>query len=76
MTMTAPEALTSDVDSDASDGHYHVVRKADIARGYVEGVPVKAVCGRVFVPSRDPMTLPACPPCIRIRGQLSRNSGN
>jgi hypothetical protein len=30
---------------------------------YVEGTPLEAVCGVVFVPSRDPKKLPICEMC-------------
>lgn len=43
--------------------HSHYVPKRAIARGLVEGVAVVAVCGRCFVPRRDPLALPVCPQC-------------
>lgn len=32
------------------------------------GKPVTALCGRVFVPTRDPERLPLCPDCKRLAG--------
>ncbi len=32
----------------------------------VSGTPVIALCGKVWVPSRDPKRFPVCPDCKRI----------
>jgi hypothetical protein len=32
----------------------------------VNGTPVVALCGKVWVPSRDPKKFPICPDCKRI----------
>jgi len=32
----------------------------------VEGTPVVALCGKVWVPSRDPQRYPVCPECKEI----------
>jgi hypothetical protein len=34
--------------------------------GRLNGTPVKALCGHVFVPSRDPESLPTCQKCLDI----------
>ena len=36
---------------------------AIITEALVEGTPVEALCGAVFVPSRDPKRLPMCQAC-------------
>jgi hypothetical protein len=36
----------------------------------VTGTPVKALCGKVWVPSRDPKKYPVCPACKEIYEQL------
>jgi hypothetical protein len=41
----------------------HYVEKNESMRGYVEGTPVIALCGKVWVPSRDPKKFPVCPTC-------------
>lgn len=40
----------------------HYVRKQRIPDAVIEGTAVEALCGYVFVPSRDP-NLPVCPAC-------------
>jgi hypothetical protein len=45
------------------DRFAHYVSKEDAARAYIEGTPVKALCGKLWVPSRDPEKYPVCPEC-------------
>lgn len=44
----------------------HVIHKEDHLRGYVLGEPVLALCGFIFVPSRDPNGYEMCPKCTEI----------
>ncbi len=41
----------------------HYVKKDKIIGSMVEGTPVTALCGKVWVPSRDPEKFPVCPRC-------------
>ncbi len=41
-----------------------------VAEGIVNGTPVKALCGKVWVPSRDPKRYPLCPTCKEIAAQM------
>jgi hypothetical protein len=44
----------------------HYVEKDKIVDSAVNGTPVVALCGKVWVPSRDPKKFPICPDCQRI----------
>jgi len=44
----------------------HYVRKDTILDSAVNGTPVIALCGKVWVPTRDPSRFPVCPDCRRI----------
>jgi len=44
----------------------HYVRSDRIAAAMIEGKPVIALCGKVWVPSRDPSKIPVCPTCKEI----------
>ncbi|GAA1014828.1 hypothetical protein Aple_053200 [Acrocarpospora pleiomorpha] len=44
--------------------HYADANK--ITESYVTGVPVRALCGKVWTPSRDPKKYPVCPECKEI----------
>ena len=41
----------------------HYVRKEKIVESAVMGTPVIALCGKVWVPGRDPQKFPVCPTC-------------
>jgi hypothetical protein len=44
----------------------HYVPKDDLMAAMVEGTPVRALCGKLWVPSRDPQRFPVCPECKEI----------
>jgi hypothetical protein len=44
----------------------HYVRKDKIAASALTGKPVVALCGKVWVPGRDPSRFPVCPACKAI----------
>ena len=44
----------------------HYVRKERILQSAVSGAPVIALCGKVWVPGRDPNRFPVCPVCKEI----------
>jgi hypothetical protein len=44
----------------------HYVQKDKIVESAVTGTPVVALCGKVWVPSRDPQRFPVCPVCQEI----------
>ena len=48
----------------------HLAEKNSVTEGYVLGTPVQAICGQIFVPSRDPEKFPLCPICKEIAEAL------
>jgi hypothetical protein len=44
----------------------HYVRKEKILESALSGEPVVALCGKVWVPGRDPNRFPVCPTCKEI----------
>ena len=44
----------------------HYVRKEKILDSALSGKPVIALCGKVWVPGRDPKKFPVCPICKEI----------
>ena len=44
----------------------HYVDKDKLTEAMVMGTPVVALCGKVWVPSRDPKKYPVCPTCKEI----------
>ena len=74
-TVTEPDIRPVTDDGD-HDRFAHYTRRADANRAYVEGTPVRALCGKVWVPSRDPSRYPVCPECAKIRERLRRRAFN
>ena len=55
----------------------HYVRKEKIVESAVLGIPVIALCGKVWVPGRDPKKFPVCPTCKDIyEGLKPEDSSN
>ncbi len=48
----------------------HFAESVSVTEGYVLGTPVQAICGKMFVPSRDPEKFPVCPICKEIMAAL------
>jgi hypothetical protein len=48
----------------------HYVQKDKIVDSAVSGSPVTALCGKVWVPTRDPQRFPVCPECKKIYESL------
>ncbi len=44
----------------------HYVRKEKILESALSGDPVVALCGKIWVPGRDPNKFPVCPTCKEI----------
>lgn len=52
------------------DRFSHFVEKAKLTDAMVMGTPVIALCGKVWVPSRNPDNFPVCPDCEKIWSKL------
>lgn len=48
----------------------HYAEKTAVTEGYVLGTLVTALCGKLFVPSRDPENFPICSECKDILESL------
>src|SRR3712207_2926623 len=53
----------------------HYVRKEKILESALTGEPVVALCGKVWVPGRDPSKFPVCPVCKEIYDGLRPGDG-
>ena len=51
------------------DGTY-VPAGPTVVEGIVNGTAVRALCGKVWVPGRDPRRYPVCPTCKEIADNL------
>ncbi|RCK70729.1 DUF3039 domain-containing protein [Desertihabitans brevis] len=66
----AETILDERTDQRLDDGDHerfsHYVPKAPLTEAMVMGTPVVALCGKVWVPSRNPDKFPVCPECKEI----------
>ena len=58
------------VDEGDHDRYSHYVKKDKILTSALSGKPVIALCGKVWVPGRDPEKFPVCPACKDIYEKL------
>jgi Protein of unknown function (DUF3039) len=70
-TETLTESRTDEredvrTDEGDHDRFSHYARKDQLTEAMVMGTPVVALCGKVWVPSRDPQKYPVCPECKEV----------
>jgi len=58
---------TSEGDGD-HDRFAHYCRREDVMRAYVTGEAIEALCGKKWVPTRDPSATPCVPPASSAGG--------
>lgn len=64
------EVITTDNGDHERFSHY--ANKNEITESIITGKPIRALCGKVWVPSRDPNKYPLCPTCKEIFAQLPK----
>jgi hypothetical protein len=73
--MSSTELLdrTDTTNTNDSEDFAHYAEAAKVTEGYIMGTPVIALCGKVFIPSKDPLKLRVCPICKEIADALYLN---
>lgn len=61
------------VDQGDHERFSHYVKKDRIVESAVMGSAVVALCGKVWVPTRDPQKFPVCPDCLKIFEKLKKD---
>ncbi len=74
-TLVEEEQRTSWSDGD-HERFAHYVRKEKILESALSGDPVIALCGKVWIPGRDPSRFPVCPQCQAIYDGLPVGGGS
>lgn len=69
LEKTDEKTITTTDDGD-HDVFSHYVKKEKITEAHVLGIPVVAICGKVWVPHKDPEKYPVCPDCLKIYEQI------
>ncbi|WP_088290596.1 DUF3039 domain-containing protein [Kineosporia sp. A_224] len=70
------ELLEQEVEPGDHERFAHYVKKEKILESALTGEPVIALCGKVWVPGRDPNKFPVCPACKAIIDGLRSREGN
>jgi len=66
------ELLTREVVEEGDHERFsHYADKNKIMESALTGTPVKALCGKMWVPGRDPQKFPVCPTCKEIYETLT-----
>lgn len=64
------EDTRTEIDNGDENRFAHYAESASVTEGYIMGTPVMAICGKLFVPSRDPKKYPLCPICKELAEAL------
>lgn len=63
--------LNQDTESEDNNELAHYAEAASVTEGYVMGTPVQALCGKIFIPSKNPERLKICPICKDIVDEVT-----
>jgi len=67
MTATIEETRMDTSMTNTGEPKYaHYAESVSVTEGYVLGKTIVALCGKLFIPSRDPKKFPVCPICKEI----------
>ena len=66
----------ADIEAGDHERFSHYVAKEKIVESAVTGSPVVALCGKVWIPNRDPGKFPVCPECKEIFESLPPGGGS
>lgn len=69
-TTESPTAAPTTIDGGDHERFKHYAPKRQLTEAMVLGTPVRALCGKTWVPGRDPDRYPLCPDCRRIYDAL------
>lgn len=70
------ELLERPVEPGDHERFAHYVRKEKVLESALSGEPVAALCGKIWVPGRDPKRFPVCPVCKEIYEGLRPGGGD
>jgi hypothetical protein len=80
MSTDVVEQTSPSVDIATNTGDHdvfaHYVDRDEVADAVINGWPVIALCGKIWVPFRDPSRYPICPTCEEIFAKLFAAGSN
>jgi hypothetical protein len=74
--LLVDERVEEQVEAGDHERFAHYVQKDKIVESAVMGAPVVALCGKVWIPNRDPGKFPVCPQCKSIFEGLPTGGDN
>ena len=74
--LIVDERVEEQVEPGDHERFAHYVQKDKIVESAVMGAPVVALCGKVWIPNRDPGKFPVCPQCKAIFEGLPTGGDN
>lgn len=69
-TTEIEQVVTQPTESGDHDTFRHYVKKHDLERAILDGIPATALCGKKWLPTKDPDRYPTCPECKDIWASL------
>lgn len=66
MTVLDRDLTAETTDGAERDRLKHYVKKDDILKAMFDGTPAIALCGKKWIPNRDPQKYPICKTCEKI----------
>lgn len=72
-TLTKTKVDTSNGDHDK---FAHYADKDEVTYALIYGAPIMALCGKVWIPSRDPKGFSVCPTCQEIFASIPNESND
>ena len=72
-TVLDERTRTEDFEDGDHERFSHYVPKDKLTEAMVMGTPVVALCGKVWVPHRNPDKFPVCPECKEIWAELNES---
>lgn len=71
MSDTTVDTQLNISEDGSHDKFAHYVDRDEVMEAFVYGVPVIALCGKIWVPTRDGEGYKICPTCEEVYSQLS-----
>jgi len=76
MSSIIEETTLETIDADTGEPKFaHYADSVSVTEGYIMGKAVMAICGKLFVPTRDPNKFPICPICKELAEALLLDVG-
>lgn len=74
MSVLDTEPTVDTTDGEERDRQKHYVKHDALEAAMLHGVPAKALCGKLWLPGRDPSKYPLCKTCEKIFKSLPKGT--